>query len=69
MARCQGRWGLLSGDARDEAGGARFMARALQAVMNVLVVNGAACGNDATCNAIRLAGALAWVCRCRRMAR
>jgi hypothetical protein len=37
------------------------MARALQAVMNVLVVNGAACGNDATCNAIRRAGARAWV--------
>jgi sulfur relay (sulfurtransferase) complex TusBCD TusD component (DsrE family) len=30
--------------------------------MNVLVVvNGAAYGNDATCNAIRLDGALAWV--------
>ena len=34
----------------------------LVAVMNVLVVvNGAAYGNDATCNAIRLAGALARV--------
>jgi hypothetical protein len=38
------------------------MARALEAVMNVLVVNGAACGKDATWNAIRPAGALAWVC-------
>ncbi len=37
------------------------MARALQAVMNVLVVvNGAVHDNDATHNAIRLAGALAW---------
>ena len=29
--------------------------------MNVLVVNGAACGNDAAYNAIRLASVLAWV--------
>ena len=40
----------------------RFMARALQAVMNVLVVvNGAVHDNEAANNAIRLADALAWV--------
>jgi hypothetical protein len=39
------------------------MAGALQAVMNALMVaNGAACGEDAAYNAIRLAGALACVC-------
>jgi hypothetical protein len=38
------------------------MARAVQAVINVpVVVNGAVHDNDATYNAIRLAGALAWV--------